>query len=130
MMEKIQIKTVEEKTSKNGAQYVLVDAYDKKRFSCWEADLFNTIKQNIGNWVEISTKAQGDYTLIMTVQETSPDAVRVEASEVTSKPLDTDRQTSIIAQCLVKSVLGQVDSSVGVKDAVDMYKEAVKLLNE
>ena len=52
----------------------------------------------------------------------------IELPSTTSAP--TSKENSIVAQCLVKAVLGQVDSKVTIDGAVEMYKYAVKLLNE
>jgi len=51
----------------------------------------------------------------------------VAAQQAQSEPLGISKDTSIIAQCLVKAVLG-CDGEISIKQAVEMYKEACKLL--
>ena len=79
------------------------------------------------NWTKL--KASQEIDKIMGSWN-KPQTPGVKATSLSSTPGATSKDNSIVAQCLVKAVIGQVDSKVTIDGAVEMYKYAVKLLNE
>jgi len=79
------------------------------------------------NWTKL--KASQEIDKIMGSWN-KPQTPGVKETSLSTAPGATSKETSIVAQCLVKAVLGQVDSKVTIDGAVEMYKYAVKLLNE
>ena len=92
----------------------------------WYANKFKEFDVSKGDEVEVVMK--GDFLQEVKVISKSPEVSSINSPQGVSFSQERDR--SIIAQCLVKAVLGQVDSKVGIEGAVEMYKKAVKLLSE
>ena len=63
-MKTITIKTIEEKTAKNGGKYLAIVA-EEGRFSCWQAVLFQTLQDNVGKPLEVEIAKKGEYENII-----------------------------------------------------------------
>ena len=150
-MEKV---TITEIKPVNGMRFEAVTFSDGRTGNVWDGnngskDLANSIRQNLNLECEAElkqfTKKDGSIgynvrafmPLNITPQagEVLPPASQIEEMMHEDKPATSSiRDTSIIAQCMVKAVFSQpCNFSTDVrtiKDAVGMYKEAVKLLNE
>jgi len=120
------IKLVNEKTSKNGSRYLLVDFEDGERASCWDEDLFNKILNNIGKEVGISVTVKGDYTSIVNVIanntiEVNP-SLKTDKLEVKDDKVSmTHRDRMIIAQCLTKCYCSAAPVDISKEDVLETF---------
>ena len=96
----------------------------------WYANKFKEFNVSKGDEVEVVMK--GDFLQEVKIISKSPEVNQT--SPMSNSPqgpsFNQEKDRSITAQCLVKAVLGQVDSKVGIEGAVELYKTAVKLLSE
>ena len=140
-MEKIRINAIDKKDS----GLVIVNYNDKKEATLntkWQAQEVDYLINDVGIGGEVSVMIvqKGDYTNITKVDMTSAVKGGVVLKEVQSgersldgqeqKPV-TRREDSIIAQYLVKAVIGAMTSAnvpITIEQAVEMYKKALELL--
>jgi len=120
------IRTIENKTSKTGTPFWVIEATDGK-YTVWDKkiadELYNAM--NKGERVNVDIKVSGDFKNIRGINTGGAESTPSSASSPAKNPT---KDISIVAQCLCKAVMGQVDSSVGIEDAVKMYKHAVEML--
>lgn len=116
--------------------------------SCWDVALHATLIDSVNMSVHMTTEVDGQYTKVVDVLKaervekpiTYPSPkhpIQVDAATGKIVSVETDRQTSIIAQCMVKcgvELFDRMDNSeTGVGDCITIcvegYKQAVKELN-
>jgi len=107
----------------NGSKYKKVETTDGLKFNLFDGDLIKLWEDNFGKVVELELEDKGKFKNIKGIKEGG-----VAKTETPLTSLNDDRNKSIIAQCLVKAVLGQVDSKVEIEEAVEMYKKAYSLI--
>ena len=135
-MEKIKIQSIEPKFGKPNDKGVCTPFWavtfaDGRKGTVWDDQIANYMEKDVGIGgecgVELKTTPTG-YINIRAIDWTSAVKGNEPAPTVPIPSIADDRSKSIIAQCLVKAVLGQVDSKVEIEDAVKMYKKALELL--
>ena len=135
-MERINPRFVNQKTTKTGVPFWGVESMGGGKYTVWDKDIADKLISLIGSDVDVEIKQSGNFLNIRGIVDNTNTLKEVQQGERSlngqeQKPIPTtqdDRSKSIIAQCLVKAVLGQVDSSVDISGAVNMYKQAFELL--
>lgn len=136
-MEKvIEIKSVELNTTEKGVPYAKITDSNGQKHTAWDKDLIEKLGKRMGSRVsvEIKMSPDGKYSNIRGLNDASDGTVLKEVQNgerslngQEQRPESVSKDKSIIAQCLVKGCLRQVTGTT-VKEAVEMYKEALELL--
>ena len=147
-MEPITPKTSENKTSQKGVKFWAVEDNAGTKYTIWDETIAQVWEANFGNEMEMDVKRSGNFLNIRGITDSGKilkevqngerslngqEELTVEAEQIFKQVkgavANSDRDKSIIAQCLVKAVIGNCESgAVGVAAAVDMYKKALELL--
>ena len=150
-MEPIKPKTSENKTSQKGVKFWAVEDNAGTKYTIWDEAIAQIWEANFGNEMEMDVKRSGNFLNIRGITDAGKVLKEVQngarylngqeqmsirdEKAITTLILD-ERSKSIIAQCLVKAVIGQYnkiqeDKIVRlhtIEQAVKMYKEALELL--
>jgi len=106
-------------------------------YSVWDGKIAEELNSKLNENVDVSVRpaAEGSNylpTITNIVRGINvmgtPAGSKTASTPAPSPTMSSDRDKSIIAQCLTKAVLGQVDSSVDIEEAVGIYKKAKELL--
>jgi len=106
--------------------YKKVEDTSGQKATIWDAKVWDVWEANFGKAVEVDVmKSPQGYWNIRGIKA---GATGLSNASAPVPSINDDRNKSIIAQCLVKAVLGQVDSKVEIEEAVEMYKKAYSLI--
>ena len=151
-MEPITPKTSENKTSQKGVKFWAVEDNAGTKYTIWDEAIAQIWEANFGNEMEMDVKRSGNFLNIRGITDSGkilkevqngvrslngqeqPSLLEEANKEITrlknaaeEKPV-FDRNTSIIAQCLVKATLGTYKGNVKISEAVEMYHKALELI--
>ena len=135
-MGKITIVSIEPKKSKTGVPFWACGDSLGEKFTVWDEELAKVIRMNLDKEInyDVKTTPTGFHNIrgISTSTKEVQGDITCSAGDTLKKVTSTN--ISIVAQCMVKAVLGQPVSfetkSKDTEEAVRMYKLAVKLLEE
>ena len=124
-MEKYKIISIEEKTSSKGAHYLLVDLGTKKA-SSWDEKHHDILKANVGKVIELEIQAKGDFNNIIAIGQVE-NTITSDSPILNDKPNNySEKDRSIISQCLTKVVFSGVD--IKPEDVLEVYNYFIKEL--
>jgi len=127
------VRFVEGAHSKTNVPFWKVEDTSGRHFTVWDKDIADRLSETIGKVIDVEVKISpdGKFSNIRGINVMATATGSETASTPAPSPtlsVGDERSKSIVAQCLVKAVLGANSNAILIDEAVDMYKEALELL--